>query len=78
MDLIYTDSSRKDLGVLQGYKLDEAFGKDENDFEITTDLINTRLQEDYFIYIEGTEYGGIIDSVAPDTSTNTIMPLHPV
>ena len=55
MDLIYTDSSRKDLGVLQGYKLDEAFGKDENDFEITTDLLNTRLQEDYFIYIEGTE-----------------------
>ena len=54
MDLIYTDSSRKDLGVLQGYKLDEAFGKDENDFEITTDLLNTRLQEDYFIYIEGT------------------------
>ena len=73
MDLIYTDSSRKDLGVLQGYKLDEAFGKDENDFEITTDLLNTRLQEDYFIYIEGTEYGGIIDSVAPDTSTNTIV-----
>ena len=73
MDLIYTDSSREDLGVLQGYKLDEAFGKDENDFEITTDLLNTRLQEDYFIYIEGTEYGGIIDSVAPDTSKNTIV-----
>ena len=73
MDLIYTDSSRKDLGVLQGYKLDEAFGKDENDFELTTDLMNTRLQEDYFIYIEGTEYGGIIDSVSPDTSKNTIV-----
>ena len=73
MDLIYTDSSKKDLGVLQGYKLDEAFGKDENDFEITTDLLNTRLQEDYFIYIEGTEYGGIIDSVSPDTSKNTIV-----
>ena len=73
MDLIYTDSSREDLGVLQGYKLDEAFGKDENDFEITTDLLNTQLQEDYFIYIEGTEYGGIIDSVAPDTSKNTIV-----
>ena len=73
MDLIYTDSSREDLGVLQGYKLDEAFGKDENDLEITTDLLNTRLQEDYFIYIEGTEYGGIIDSVSPDTSKNTIV-----
>ena len=67
MDLIYTDENNNDLGVIKNYKLDLAYGKDENDFELEIDLqehcagINSR------IYIQtsdngrviGSEYGGI-------------------
>lgn len=72
MDLIYATADRVDIGVLQGYELDIAYGADENDFELKTSLDNHVCREDYFIYIDGTEYGGIIDSVAPDTKTNIL------
>ena len=34
MDLIYMNPDRQDIGVLHDYKLDLAFGKDENNFEL--------------------------------------------
>ena len=30
MDLIYADETRKDIGVINSYDLDMAYGKDEN------------------------------------------------
>ena len=35
MDLIYADENRIDLGVLQDYKFDLAYGESENDFELS-------------------------------------------
>ena len=35
MDLIYTNQNREDIGVLQDFSLDLAFGSGENDFELT-------------------------------------------
>ncbi len=32
MDLIFTNKNREDIGVLQDYDLDLAFGADENNF----------------------------------------------
>lgn len=72
MDLIYANSDKKDLGVLHDYKLDLAYGTDENDFECTVLLDNNQCKEDYILYIEGTEYGGIIDSISPDTDKNEV------
>lgn len=72
MDLIYTDASRTDIGVLKDYKLDLAYGSGENDFELTVSTKNNVCKEDYFIYTEGTEYGGIIDSVEVDTKSQTV------
>ena len=37
MDLIYADSDRKDIGIMQSYTLDIAYGDDENDFECIID-----------------------------------------
>lgn len=72
MDLIYATPDRVDIGVLQGYEYDLAYGSDENDFELKTSLDNHVCREDYILYIEGTEYGGVIDSVAPNTKNNTL------
>ena len=35
MDLIYTDKNGIDVDMLPTYKLDMAYGRDENNFEVT-------------------------------------------
>lgn len=72
MDLIYTDKNWIEKGVLQDFVLDLAYGSDENDFSLEQDIENSKLQEDCQVYVEGTEYGGLIDNVSPNTSDNKI------
>lgn len=72
MDLIYTDKNRVDLGIISEYLLDLAFGKDENDFEIQLNLNDACLSQDFYIYIEDTPYGGIVDNINPNTSNETV------
>lgn len=69
MDLIYTNQNREDIGVLQDFSLDLAFGSGENDFELTVSRENNVADSGCYIYIQGTEYGGIIDAVKSDTGT---------
>lgn len=63
MDLIYTNTAHEDAGVLKDYRLDLAFGSDENDFELTLDANDHCCGTNCLVYIEGTEYGGIIDAI---------------
>lgn len=72
MDLIYTNSSFEDAGVLFDYSFDLAFGKDENDFELIVDVKNNCCERNSLIYVEGTEYGGIIDGIAIDTANDKL------
>lgn len=72
MDLIYTNNLMEDEGVLSAYELDLAFGSGENDFELRAGAQNI-LSPGNYIYIEGTEYGGIIDSIEADTATQEII-----
>lgn len=72
MDLIYTNSKRVDQGVLSAYALDLSFGEDENDFELTLGANEPVLEFGAFVYIEGTEYGGIIDSMKTSTDGESI------
>lgn len=72
MDLIYANEKGEDVGVLTGYTFDLAYGKDENNLECTVSLNDHVCDEGYMLYIEGTEYGGIIDSVGVDTATQII------
>lgn len=62
MDLIYTNAKRVDLGVLLAHALDLSFGTDENenDFELTLGKSEPVLEDGALIYIEGTEYGGMV------------------
>lgn len=73
MDLIYTNTDKKDVGVLQGFiTFDLAFGADENDFELKVDTENHCCSADCFVYIENTEYGGIIDSIEVNSDKETM------
>lgn len=67
MDLIYTDASGADVGVLFGYSLDLAFGNEENDFELEMSIDSKEIENGAFIYIDGTEYGGIVDGLRVNT-----------
>lgn len=71
MDLIYTNSKRIDQGVLQAYALDLSFGDSENDFELTIGT-SPVLEPNSIVYIEGTEYGGVLDGKKTSTDSKTI------
>ena len=72
MDLIYTDENLQDIGILNFYDLDLAYGRDENSFSLNIPLKKHCCNAGYYIYIEGTEYGGIIDSIKIDTKKDTV------
>ena len=72
MDLIYADKSRRDVGVLLAYKLDMAYGSDEDDFTLTVDSKDHCCSEGYYVYAEGTEYGGIVDSIKVNQDSGQI------
>lgn len=63
MDLIYTNAQRVDQGILTDCTLDLAYGSDENDFELTVSVDGISLEAGSVIYMEGTEYGGIVDGI---------------
>lgn len=73
MDLIYADAKMNDIGVLKDFNFDLAFGEDENDFELTLDRSNHCCGSGYAIYIEGTEYGGIVDSLEVKSEAEEVI-----
>lgn len=73
MDLIYTNSSMVDQGVLLDYELDLAFGADENNLECRVQSINHCCEAGSFLYMEGTEYGGIVDSIESKTDSKEVI-----
>lgn len=73
MDLIYADSTRKDIGVMMAYTLDMAYGTDENNFECTIDRDAHCCAKGFYLYVEGEEYGGIIDKIRVNTERDEII-----
>ena len=72
MDLIYADESGEDIGILKDYKWDLAYGKDENDFTCEVDLQNNKCEAGWRLYMDGTEYGGVVDAIEVDTGNDTL------
>lgn len=72
MDLIYMNASKEDVGVLLSYELDLAFGKDENNFECCIQSNDHCCEAGYYLYMEETEYGGIVDSIESDTENDEV------
>ncbi len=73
MDLIYANEAMEDIGVLLDYTFDLAIGSDENNFELIVDSNNHVCRDGYYLYIEGTEYGGIVDSIKVKTASREIV-----
>ena len=69
LDLVYTDSSGHDVGILSKYVLDLAFGSDENDFSLVLDGELQSLDFGAMIFCEGTDYGGIVRRKKISTET---------
>ena len=72
MDLMYTNANRVDQGVLSSYAFDLSYGAEENDFEITIGADAPLLEFGAFVYMEGTEYGGIVDGTKTSTNGETV------
>lgn len=72
MDLIYTDAQGVDVGILDKYVLDLAFGSEENDFALEMAISNSDIEDGAFVYIEGTEYGGIVDGLKVNTEKEIV------
>ena len=70
VDLIATDASHRDLLAIRDCTLDLAFGEDENDFELAVHDSDVRLEAGAFVYVDGTEYGGIIDLTGGSLESN--------
>lgn len=73
MDLIYTNPSREDVGVLLDYDMDLAFGADENDFECTIQAAAHCCEAGSCLYFEGTEFGGIVDGITSKSDTKEVI-----
>lgn len=66
------NADKEDLGVMKDFTLDLAYGSDENDFECKIVRSNHCCEEGFYLYYEGTEYGGIIDDIEVDTEADEI------
>lgn len=68
MDLIYTDSSGSDEGVLKNYEMDFDIG-DTEDFELRLPINAERIAPGSFVYAERSEIFGIVDEQNVDGRT---------
>ena len=72
-DICYTDASRVDVGVLRGASLNAVWGDSGNDFELTVDIASPeRVEDGALVYVEGTEWGGVVDEREASSSDGTI------
>ena len=69
--LIYTNKNHVDVGAIQSFSMDLAFGADEQDFEIA--FSEPVLSGGELLYIDGTEYGGIVDKITQSTETDNVI-----
>jgi hypothetical protein len=72
MDLIYTNAKGVDQGVLNTFAFDLSYGASENDFELTVGMNEGVLDFGATIYMDGTEYGGIVDTMRTTSNNESI------
>lgn len=68
--IIYTDAVGVDVGAIQSFSLDMAFGADEQDYALTCSGVE--IPGGAYVYIDGTEYGGIVDMWTQSTTSDAI------
>lgn len=73
-DIVVTDAGNGRPAVLRGCKLDVEFGDSgENNLQLTVDVDSgQRVALGSYVYIDGTEYGGIVDASESDSEDAVI------
>ena len=71
MDMIYALPTGEEVGFLTDYTLDLEVGGN-NDFQIDTPSTSQLLDFGYLVYIDSTEYGGVVSKIVVDTSAKKI------
>lgn len=66
------NTDKEDVGVMKDYELDLAFGSDENNLVCQIVRENHCCNEGFYLYIEGTEYGGIVDLIGSDSKNDVV------
>ncbi len=72
MDVMYTDKNRIPLGTLKHYSIDLENSDSRKDFEIEMNLPDGEMEKGSIWYVEGEEYGGIVDKRTVNTETNIV------
>lgn len=72
MDLIYTNAKLVDQGIFSAYALDMSYGAEENDFELILGANESMLEDGAVIFMENTEYGGVVGGLKTSTNSDTI------
>ena len=75
MDLIYSnfkDNKIEDIGIIHSYELDVAYGSEENDYELTIPQGKYEIYPNSILYLDGTEYGGIVDSISINSQEQSV------
>ncbi|MCD4549671.1 siphovirus ReqiPepy6 Gp37-like family protein [Schaalia sp. lx-260] len=71
--LVVATPAREPICEITSYTLDLAYGEAENNFELRT---KEKLQPSSLIWIDGTAYGGIIDTIKIDSATSSDYTYH--
>lgn len=73
-DIIVTDPSRVDLYIARDCRFDVEFGDSgKNDFELTVSIESgQRAEIGSLVYVDGTEFGGIVDASESDPDDGVI------
>ena len=75
MYVTYTDDELVEIGMMDPLSLDLAYGNDENGFSLVVPISFT-IPKGSLIYIDGTEWGGVVRGCKPSTlgeiPTNTV------
>lgn len=61
--LVYTDASGVDAGSVGDFELDMEFGTDGQSCDFEATFAGPRLKGGELVYIDATEYGGVVDQV---------------
>ncbi len=65
------DNDFVEKGIISDFTFDLAYGKDENDFEITTP--ENEMLQGYYWYIKDTEYGGVVDEIEARSNSAEVI-----
>ena len=74
MDIVIADSDGTPIRQTDDYKLDLAYGDDENDFMLS-DVFGAPLSQGMRWWVDGTPYGGIVDTVEVSATSDGVSAL---